>query len=440
MKKKILFIENRYKTFLLEPIAKRLDKMGYEIFWIIQNKEFDVQGNFKKFIIPLPPKKKKTYAENKRVEDIIEVDRQYNFFNNTATDYFYYYNEKIDAILEEVQPDLVFGEATAFHELLAIINCEKRNILYLNPCTSRYPTGRFSFYRYNTMEPYMGSEEVLDEEVAVGVIEEIIHRKVMPDYMKKKKFSNKKKLKDKLLKLSSYFKGERYNTPHPYIKLKVERQKKKNIKYWDSISEKGIQKNNSFKLLYPMQMQPEANIDVWGSKHRDQAKLIDSISSLLQEDEVLYVKPNPKSKYELSKELIDLLHRKKNVHLLHHSVKMEEVLPDVDMVVTVTGTIAIECILMNKPVVTLVNSINNSAKNCIYMSSLDKELTNVIQDVKNESFAELDRLEKVHFINVLNKTSYKGNISDPFTDPSCIVKENIDNLVEAFNAVIETNE
>jgi len=37
---KILFIENRHKTFFYEPIAKKLQEEGIEISWLIQNKEF----------------------------------------------------------------------------------------------------------------------------------------------------------------------------------------------------------------------------------------------------------------------------------------------------------------------------------------------------------------------------------------------------------------
>lgn len=440
MSKKILFVENRYKTYLLEPIAKRLGELGHKIFWIIQNKEFDVCESFIKFRIPLPPKKISPYDKDFDVEEVIKVDRQYNFFNNKSTDYFYYYNEKIKNVLEDVQPEIVFGEATAFHELLLINNCKKRNILYLNPCTSRYPTGRFSFYKYDTLEPYLGSKEVLENNVAFKVIDEIVHRKVAPDYMKKNGVSGRKRVKDKILKLSSYFRGEHYNTPHPYIKLKIERQKKRNIKSWDNASEMEIQETDRFKVLYALQMQPEANIDVWGKKYRNQKELILDIAKALPSNATLYVKPNPKSKYELTKELIDYILQLENVKIIHHSKKMHDILPKIDLVITVTGTIAIECILSNKPIVTLIDTINNKAKNCEYLESLEEELSETVKKIEEGHFLKLSDLEKVDFINVLNTTSYKGKISDPYTDPTCISSENINDLVEAFSAVIKGDE
>lgn len=439
MSKRILFVENRYKTYLLEPIAKKLDELGHDIFWIIQNKEFNVNESFTKYTIPLPPKKMKNYEKDLDVEEVIKVDRQYNFFNSKSTSYFYYYNEKIEEILERVQPKIVFGEATAFHELLLINNCKKRNILYLNPSTSRYPTGRFSFYKYDTLQPCVGSNDVLDDMEASKIINEIVHGKVAPDYMKKVKTSSRKRAKDKLLKLSSYFKGEHYNTPHPYTKFKIERQKKKNIKNWNDASEIGISETEKTKVLYALQMQPEANIDVWGKKYRDQKELILNIAKTLPSNAVLYVKPNPKSKYELTEELIDYILKLDNVKIIHHSVKMYDVLDKIDLVITVTGTIAIECILSNKPVITLVKTINNRAENCEYVESLGEELPKILRRIEEGNFMKLDNQEKISFINILNKTSYKGKISDPFEDKSCVSQQNVSHLVNAFEDVIQNS-
>ena len=40
------------------------------------------------------------------------------------------------------------------------------------------------------------------------------------------------------------------------------------------------------------------------------------------------------------------------------------------------------------------------------------------------------------FINELNQLSYKGKISDPYTDTSCIHQENINDIAKAFISVI----
>ncbi len=434
---KILFIENRHKTFFYEPIAKRLLTKGNQIYWVIQNKEFIPGGHFKKYIIPYP-KGNFQFKKDEEVEDIIKIDRQINHFRKNDSSYFYYYNEKIKDILNEVQPDIVFGESTAFHELLTILNCKKQNILYLNPTTCRYPVGRFSFYEYDSIVPYHGSKDILNKEESETIINQIVYRTVAPDYMKSKAPSKRIKLSDKITKIKSYFLGEKYNTPDPLIKFKLEKEKKKLISIWNQNSVMNLDGVNEFALLYPLQMQPESNLDVWGREYRDQKKLIKMMSEVLPKDCKLIVKPNPKSNYELSKELISFVKENEDIVILHHNVKMDDVLPKVDLVITVTGTIAIECALSNKPVVTLVKTINNKIKSCIYINNLDDELNTIITKVKKGDFPRINEEEKIEFINNLNQSSYRGKISDPFTDALCITEENINNLTEAFCSVIKS--
>jgi hypothetical protein len=437
---KILFIENRHKTYFFEAIANQLANKGYDIYWLVQNKQFSPSNNFKNFIINYPSDDLIGYRKDKGVEDIIESDRQVNYFNKTNTSYFYYYNNKIEKYLNELKPEFVFGESTAFHELLTIYNCKKLNIIYLNPSSSRFPIGRFSFYKYDTLEPYLGSNELLENKKAIETINQIVGRKIEPDYMKPLSVSGKSKVRDKLLKIYSYFRGEKFNTPHPFLKYKIEQQKQQIIELWDQKAEMEIEENSFFKILYPLQMQPEANIDVWGKKYRNQQNLIQEIYEALPKNTVLYIKPNPKSKYELTEELITYVDQQENIKIIHHSVKMDTILPIIDLVITVTGTIAIECILSNKPIVTLIKTINNLADNCMYIRDLKKDLKNIISLVEMREFKILNEQEKINYINILNTTSYRGKVSDPFTDKNSVSKKNIDNLVLAFYTVIENNE
>lgn len=433
---KLLFLENRYKTFFFDALANQLSKKGHEIHFIIQNKEFLPKGNFINHIIKYPSNINYTFNTDPEVEGVIKSDRQLNHFKKEDSTYFYYYNDKISEIIDRVAPDLVFGESTAFHELLTINNCRNRNILYLNPSTCRYPIGRFSFYKYDTLEPYLGSNELLSNNEAETIIDEIVNRKTAPDYMKPVPVSKTKKINDKLKKTIAYYKGETYNTPNPFIKQKLEKLKNKTIKNWDTNAEKKVIRGNSFNVLYPLQMQPEANIDVWGKKYRNQTELVQNIAKALPEDTVLYVKPNPKSKYELTQELLNVIKQSKNIKHLHHSTKMDAILPNIDLVITVTGTIAIECILSNKPVATLKKTINNTAKNCKYIQSLSEQLPKVILEIKNKDFKTLTNQEKISYINLLNKTSYKGIISDPFSNINCLNENNLANLLKAFNHIL----
>lgn len=425
---KLLFIENRYKTYFFDPITKFLEQEGHEIFWIVQNKKFMPEIG-KQYVIKYPSDKKK-FDTSVDLSEIFESDRQINFFNKRNQDYFYYYFEKIDNIIKEIKPDVVFGESTAFHELLTIKSCKNNDILYLHPSSCRYPKRRFSFYQYDTLIPFQGSEEKLGEEIANEIIEQISNRTSKPDYMKKIRRNRKKVLGDKLKIVSGYLTGEKYNTPNPLVKYGIEKQKKENILRWDGIAVQSIAKEDN-AILYPLQMQPEANIDVWGRKYRDQLKLIKEIVQSIDENQILYVKPNPKSKYELSKELVAFVEAHPKIKGIHHSVSMDSIFNDIQMVITVTGTIAIECILSNKPVLTLVNTINNQARNCKFIESVES-----IKSIQSSDFVKLSRDEQIDFINKLNETSYKGLVSDPFSDENCIHLSNIKDVLAAFNDIL----
>ena len=141
-----------------------------------------------------------------------KIDRQFNHFKQKDSSYFYYYNQKIKEILEEIKPNIVCGESTAFHELLTILNCKRKDILYLNPSSCRYPKGRFSFYKYDTLTPFNGSGEILENTIAEKMISQIVNRNSSPDYMKLKPPSKISKINDKALKVKSYFFGEKYKT------------------------------------------------------------------------------------------------------------------------------------------------------------------------------------------------------------------------------------
>ena len=431
---KLLFIENRYKTFFFDLVATELEKQGHDIYWVVQNPNFlPLAGKSTTIKYPL-----KSVKVNKDVnlDDIIISDRQLNYFKKKDTTYFYYYYQEIKSIIQDINPKFVFGESTAFHELLAIKICKAESIPYLHPSSCRYPSERFSFYLYDTVYPYLGSEEQLPIIEATNIINTIANRSSKPDYMKKVTFKKSKALKDKAKILKGYLTGEKFNTPNPIVKYKIEKQKKKNIAAWNEKAVSQIDKN-IFSILYPLHLQPEANIDVWGRPRRNQLESIQNIANNLKDNQVFYIKPNPKSKYELSKELLNFIENTPNTQMLHHQVSMDDIFNDVDLFITVNGTIALECVFANKPILTLLEVFFNKAKNCLFMKEFNL-LQNYILNIRNNNFPILSDIEKIDFLNLLSTTSYKGVISDPYYSSYSVSKDNIRDVVKAFNQILNS--
>lgn len=407
---KILFVENRYKTLLWEKIAKHYQELGHEIHWIVQNPQFMPQFGAVN-ILPFPEKNKIEKTYNPSIQKIISADRGIRYFGIQSDDFIFWYNQMIERQIDSIQPDLVFGESTLFHELLTIEICRKKDILFLHPSTCRYPTNRFSFYLYDTLTPYGESGDFFSDEEAKEIIDSIVKRKKLPDYMQKipvKTVSKAKKIKDKLKLSIGFLLGERYNTPAPWRKMAINKKFQKNIEEWEALAQDTQVLNKGFYLLYAMQMQPEANIDVWGNPFNDQADMVEWIAKQLQGEDKLVVKPNPKSKYEISQKLLAV---KKNypdkIILLKHNSKMDDVWKHISFFITVTGTISIECVFDNKPVGMFGLGIQGDQKNCIRLRLTD-DLNQYIQQIKNDTFPKLTEEEKIAFLNLLTNKSFPG--------------------------------
>ena len=88
---KILFVENRYKTGLWEVIAKEYQKLGHEIYWIVQNPMFKPSfGNIS--ILPFPKKInfKKVYSSE--IQKVIDSNRGLNYFGVKTDDFIFWYD------------------------------------------------------------------------------------------------------------------------------------------------------------------------------------------------------------------------------------------------------------------------------------------------------------------------------------------------------------
>lgn len=428
---KVVFVENKHKTRFWERIAQELSNGGHEISWIVQNKLFSPKVGYV-HVIPLPKNKDLHYSE--KFKTLEKKDRYCYIYDQKPTHYSYYY-KSINRVLTEIEPDFVFGESTLFHELLTIQCCREKSILYLNPSTCRYPTERFSFYKYDTQEPYLGSNDVWSNELVDQVIEQVTLREKQPDYMQKP--SSLKKVSYHIRRskglvcsfMSSEFLGETYNTPSLRQKRKVESFRRLYYQNYESLAIESIDKFETRNtLVFPLQMQPESNIDVWGYPYNSQSDLVRQLSKNLGEGWNILIKPNPKSKYEISKELLDSIKTSTNVYALKHNVDMKALFKKFDFFFSVTGTINHETILSGKkkcfsPSLPITKKFSpTTAKLPIKQDLLADEIIN-----KNNS-----RL----LISYLISSSFSGLIGDDIHTPQVFSAENISSVSKAFFSVL----
>jgi len=435
---RLLFIENRQKTVFWEKLAERLLNDGFEIYWIVQNHNFTPNiGEIYK--IPYPPFRNKTEnnVNNKLFDYISSTDRLVNYFGCNYSHYDYYYRH-ISDIIVNISPNFVIGESTLFHEIISLKIAESHNITYLSPCSIAYPPDKFSFFLGDANNTIGVSGNTLGSKDCNKLISDIAKKSIIPSYIKKSVRSKSShdvvinSLGYKLEALKYYLLGEKYNTPSPIKKISKDIHTKKILKKWDKLSnERGNFADNKKTILYPLQLQPEANLDVHGNLFRNQVLIIKEISSALPENWHLLVKTNPKSKYEMNSQLLDLVKESDNITPLKSTTKMSDIFSNVDIVITVTGTIAQECFFSDKPVGVFGPSI---VDNFLKDSKLYRyeDIKSLILKVEEKNYQFSTKNEKIELIKLLANTSYTGLISDPISDPDCMSQENIEMVSKHF--------
>ena len=430
---RIIFVENRALTSIWAAIAEKLILKGHEIHWIVQNRVFSPKVGIKH------------YLKNFRVDsvDCSDMERYTSlrsadrgiYYNGGDDKHYFQHDHRIGDIFDAIKPDFIFGECTQYHEILSIYNAKDRDIPYLVPFPSRYPINRTFFYLYDSFQAIGGSNELLECEELELAVDNVSKREVVLPYMEiKKTYIFLKNLYFFRL-LIGWIISDRHITPSPVRRISNRIFHHKMFRLWENLAFKKLAPDLNFKkiVLYPMQMQPESNIDVYGQPWNDQNDIISRMSRVLESKNcILVVKPNPKSKYELNESLLSLVASRQNIVALSHTVKMSSVINKVDLVVTVTGTVLLECVFSKIRIACLGNHQMSRYPGVEVLSKPD-DVANILFD-ESPSFASRQQIENLY--SELYKQSYQGVIFDPISDPHLMTEDNISLLVKAFESVM----
>ncbi|WP_131189458.1 hypothetical protein [Stutzerimonas kirkiae] len=440
---KFAFIENRYKTIFWAELAKELRRLNCAVTWLVQNPVFSPVGEPMDtvFNMPFPSRSDLVMTSDAgSLGKARKADRYINYFGGSDRHYGYY-KSLIKAWIDRERPDVVVGESTLFHELIVISVCRDRGIPYLHPSMPGYPGGRYSIYSYDSKETVGLNSKVPCDADCLAMAEAIRKRERIPDYMipptgrePERSHPLPRSMKDRLIILRGYVAGERYNTPAPWRKWLLDRQVQRRLKVWQQIaSDKSLEGKGLRLALYPLQMQPEANLDVWGQEFRDQAKLVIQLADALPEGWHLRVKANPKSKYELSDGLLDVLRSHPKVSPIPLMDSMASVLAEVDLVCTVTGTVAVECVLSGKPLVQFGPSVVDHGSGCEQLRSA-VEIADVARSIEANRYRLATDESRINLVRKLYATTFPGKVSDPVNLPSVMA---VDNVRSVANTILE---
>lgn len=422
-------------------VADLLEQRGHVISWIVQN-ALEAPPEKGRAIVKLRLPSAVDMRADAPIPEAVETDRGRTLFG-AGHGHYLHYQAEIDRALRELRPDVIIGESTLFHELLIIAACQDQGIPYLHPTSTRYPGGRMVIFAGNTQTTVVGSGETWPEDRLQALAEAIQTGSKLPDYMRIPSRGAALLLKLRLLagrtrSLGGRLRGERYNTPSLARKIALSRGLKVNLQAWRSLERAPDQGPDAGPvILYPLQMQPEANIEVWGQPFHDQVAVIERCLSALPPNGKVAVKSNPKAKYEVSNALLALARSDRRVVLLPLDWRMPQAQAVAIGSVTVTGTVGYEAVFGRGRCLSLRHPMITEMFPSLHADTPEEAVTRLLADpTAGRGCPEMARL----LLDRIIATSFPGVINEPAYDMTCMSKENVtqvgDALERACDAVI----
>ena len=419
-----LFIENREKTWFWDAVAAELERRGHKISWIVQNPMFTPKltpGDIHRIPFPRADQLQPySFARN----PVLEGERGSGYFA-AGSDHFSYYEAAIEIIIDAVCPDVGIGETTLFQELMSADLLAKRGIPFLHPSAERYPQACFSLLDGPTQNPFLEPGEQMAEAEAEALAQRIYTRAEVLIYMKPqsalaKQWNRLRWASGRAKVTFARWLGERYNTPSLRHKLALARENERLCSLWrahESQPEAGER-----SILYPLQMQPEASIDVWGLPYNDQLDLVRRLAAAVPDDVSISIKANPKTKYEMKQSLIDFAIAHPRIHLLPLSMKMDEAQPLCVGAITVCGTVGLEAVFGRGRCISLRHPILNRYFPD-FAAETPEEAIEKLLAMPHAGIGSRDM--GARYLQAIRAQAYPGWISDPFSMPECLDADNV---------------
>ncbi|MHC4395567.1 MAG: capsular polysaccharide export protein, LipB/KpsS family [Planctomycetota bacterium] len=188
---------------------------------------------------------------------------------------------------------------------------------------------------------------------------------------------------------------------------------------------------NERYIFFPLQLQPEESVDVWGKWHSNQIATVEYISKALPLNYKLYVKEH-RVALGKRKGLFSYYERLKhlpNVVLIHPFEDTHKLIKSADLVIVISGTTGWEALLYTKPVITLGNVFYNSSGLVDKVKNLGN-LKDTINSALQNSRIDGGKLSK--YLIALRKGTHEGYFNVSHHDKRVMDKENFEKLAKGI--------
>lgn len=381
------------------------------------------------------------------IAEFIQTDRKLKRLNN---DEILIYAAKLIKIYEkylsESQFKFCFMEITWFHEIILYFLCKKFKIEVYSPVRCKLSFNKFYIFTdYNrknniqikSKEDY--SYDELKKEIVLKLpLKENIKLTQEKEFIKlsKRNSLNFDKIRVLIDLLSRKYQGGFYKYIHMslswYIKYKIKCVLRKH--FFNSFYRFDKCDYKNIKYIYiPLHVQPEAGIDLVGRKYSNQIEFIKRCATSLPVNYHIIVKDHPHDFGRKNSKYYKEIQSINNCLLVHPRERVEEIITNSDLVITIVGTTSLEACLMGIPSLTAVEMYYSkllvSRNFNPYEEKLDEIINNKLNYWKNfrgtKEFKEL-------LLNIFSNR-FQGNVSGADMNKEVYNKENIINLLGLFN-------
>ena len=430
---RVVFLENRGKTAFWVKVARGLIERGQSVGWIVQNPVYAPPNETGDVVFLGFPKTAEMI--DTPVPEALSTERGRQYFG-AGSRHYSFYARRVKEALDHLRPDAMIGEPTLMHELLTAAECRSRGIPYLHPTMTRYPGGRFNVLDGDTQNTVMGSAEVWPRDRLDELANAISEGCSLPSYMAKPtamdaRMRQLRRAVGQLQITLGWLRGERFNTPSPARKLALQRMLKNNLQSWAAMARMPAAAGPV--ILYPLQMQPEANVDVWGRPYSDQVAFVKRLLAALPENGAVAVKANPKSKYEVSVEMLALARSNPRVVLLPLDCPMTDAQAVTTGSVTVSGTVGLEAVFGRGRCLSLRHPLLERHLPEFHADSPEDAVARLLAD---PDAGQGSAARGAALLAQLVADSFEGTINEPTYDPNCLSPVNITKVTGAIAQVL----
>ena len=372
-----------------------------------------------------------------------------------------------EEILDEIKPDFFITTETAMrpHHLFYLL-CKKKGIRVLMLNTANWGNHCYISENYHKLDNFnelFANRKALPttfNDIQNRLESKILSKKVSKFYQSHK--NSKIKLIQaafQLLILSDNSNEKTHYTYYGRKKLKVLLSEINNsIKRWyrkKYIDQNFLQEiidDKSFIFL-PLQQEPERSLLLSAPDYKNQIETVEYVSKCMPENFLLLVKEHPTQGSGRDWRKISqykALQNNPKVRLIHPSVPADEIIKKSKLVISVSGTIALESAFLNKPSITIADNDYSLIPSISRLNSKN-ELRELIENSLEQKIDPsiigkyIDILEENSFIfdylgfqiSYFEHFYFGGNLVDVEISEShmkefLVKKQNLENLAREF--------